>query len=744
MNRFQSKWISVSLTAFAAVSLLWLTTARGIQLEANPDDSGGFAVIGSPLLVEPETPVEIFQAALTMVDLGSFDLARQYLDLLLSKKPTDDQLLEIREKFNSATLLRLANSRDLRPASETLLNAVNAATKRRSTDPKFIDGLISDLLASAIKRRVAIQELQNLGPDILPQLIARWQEESDGSNKDWFQYAILRMGNPAVPALLGALSTPNEPVKTMVIDTLGRLGARDAVPDLGYFAFANNIPIGTQDAARLSLSKIQNIPKSELVESGTIQKLYQSSLQLMASEKNWSTNADGKTKLWYWDKSSDRLSYSLIAPDEASLLTGTVQIERAIRLSPDKENLQALMLAFLFERDKRDAGWEQPAYKGKGTAFDLGLTSGPKVVAEALGINLKYRRLAGAVLAIDVLAQVATKNQLARDEDSESPILDALNNPDLRVQFAAAEAVMKLNPENEFRGASRIISIFAKALNHSGEKHALIIDPNPQRAGLTAGALGEMGYLALIANTGREGFKIAARRGDIDFAIIHANSIQWELTPTLVNFRADVRTTGLPIGISAPNFLRTKLTRLLNRTPRSTFVEETSNSVLLTKEIKPFIDNLVTKPLSPTESAQMTKRAVTWLTMIAMRKQDNIFDMSQAKDALFQAVSNPEISKQAMTALASLIGPESQIRLTDAALTSSNDIELRAHAVNMLKQHINKNGLLLSNEKIQELTKTWESSQDKELRTALSSLMGTLRPDTKQVGEYLKEHLQAQ
>jgi hypothetical protein len=89
----------------------------------------------SPLLFEPETAEQYFDAVLISLRLALPNLARQYLEGFMELEPDDEVLLELRDRHGPAVFLNLANQRELRPLSTELLDRVNAAFRRRAEDP---------------------------------------------------------------------------------------------------------------------------------------------------------------------------------------------------------------------------------------------------------------------------------------------------------------------------------------------------------------------------------------------------------------------------------------------------------------------------------------------------------------------------------------------------------------------------------------------------------------------------------
>src|SRR4051812_36620900 len=52
----------------------------------------------SPLVIEPQTPQELFEAVILMVDLARPEIAKVYLSKFMESDPQDDVLLALREK----------------------------------------------------------------------------------------------------------------------------------------------------------------------------------------------------------------------------------------------------------------------------------------------------------------------------------------------------------------------------------------------------------------------------------------------------------------------------------------------------------------------------------------------------------------------------------------------------------------------------------------------------------------------
>ncbi|NOX57124.1 MAG: hypothetical protein GXP27_22365, partial [Planctomycetes bacterium] len=313
------------------------------------------------------------------------------------------------------------------------------------------------------------------------------------------------------------------------------------------------------------------------------------------------------------------------------------------------------------------------------------------------------------------------------------------NYPDPRVQFAAASAVLELDPDKPFRGAARVVNVLQRTLADQGLPHGLTIDPNTQRSATIAGIVRELGYEPLIAATGREGFQIAASRSDVELILIHENSVRWELSLTVANLRADVRTANIPIAIYGPDPTAARIQRLLQQYPLMTYVVETTSSRDLKGQLRPFLSRLGAPPLTRQQRKRLREAAAFWFAHLANGRRTEIFDIAPAEAALRRAILEPELAHSALVALGSIATASAQKSLLEAALNENLAGENRVTAALQLGFHIQRFGFLMSPADVERLRAAWDRATEAEMRTALSAVIGVLRPKAAQVGRRLLE-----
>jgi len=734
---------------FAVLAVLLGALSPAIELRAQPpaDDPDADAVAQnltdpepSPLLTEPQDPEALFDAVVLMLDLDRPGLALQYMKQLLAEDPDDATILKMRDKHGPAVFLELSNDERLQPASITLLDRMNEAFRQYAADPTRMDRLVKNLTGTPQEREIAIIQLRNTGKVAIPRMLTLVVTAKDPNQRDAMVYAMTRMGAQIIPPLLGALEAPDEGVRTVAIDTLGWLGSLDTVPWLWYSAFGANQPTGVRQSARQALARIlrDDVKRAGDISSyGAASQLQKIATTHFRLEFNWKLNDDGETtELWSWDGQKNLLSAWNVAPETASLIIGSRFAKQALTLAPERQEVQSLYLALRLAFDSHVAGWNAALPTGPGTAHNFALLAGPEVALRALKYSLQNPNPAAALATLQVLGQIGNRSQLRDGSGQASPIIQAMSYPNFRVQFAAASTVLQLDPEKSFKGASRIVSILTRALNDSGDRQGLAIDSNQDRGASMAGLLGEMGMAPLQATSGQDGFKIAADRSDVELIVIHAAVVRWGLGQTVVNLRADARTSGIPIIVYGPESIEPVVARLAEQFPMIGFALTGETS--FKQGVRQFLDRRSTPPVSEEQRDARASAAGFWFAHIAGGRRTDTFKIDIAEDALFDAVNDPSVSENAVIALGGIATSTAQERLQEIATSEVRDESVRETAALQLAFHMQRYGILLSGSRVQEVQLAWQSAPAGPLRTALAAAVGSLKPTPQRVTELLQ------
>jgi CheY-like chemotaxis protein len=694
----------------------------------------------SPLLKQPETQDDDFDAVLMMVKLARPKLAKLYLAKVMTPKPTDELLLRLHDRHGPAVFLQLANMQELKPLSTQLLDMVSDVFRRRGIDQKRIVALIADLNGTVTKREAALTALRNIGPVAVPQLLLQFEKISDARQHAVLLLTLTRMGRQIVPALLGTLESPNDEIRAVGIEALGWLRAREAIPYLWYPAFGLQQTAGVQSAARTALARILAAPDKKIgtVSSfGVANQLKQIALTHYRNDYRWRAEEDGMVPVWTWLPLAATVGVRRLSPEAASLYVGMRFARQTLEMRPDDAEIQSLYLGFALAADRHRVGWDKPLPTGPGTTHDLALTLGDEVVSNTLAQSLKNGRADVAIATLQVLSQTATRHQITERKPGRAPIITALNYPDLRVQFAAAATVLQVDPNQPFRSSGRIVSILTQALTDDGAPAALIVHTNAEKSRGLGSYLGQMGYDPHIALTGQAGFRIASERSDISLILLEINTIRWGLSQTVGNLRADARTAGIPIVIFGPNGKQADIAGLLSRHSRLTYIVTPATADAMTSQVAPFLETFKAPKLTAQQRSARRQTAAYWLAHIASGRRNRVFNIAGAEDALLLALNDPDLADNALLALSAIATKEVQKQFAVLAMNKNASDRLRESAALQLAFHILRFSATLDERDVLAIRASWASAADPALSTALASVLGTLKPDAKRVGQRL-------
>lgn len=735
-NRILAASALVFLCTISSLTRAWTQDNLTPQTQKSTSSLGLSA--NDLLLSKPETPEELMQTIVQLTDLGHAKSAKPYLKQLLEANIDNEMVLKLRDKYGPAAFLSLANNKTLQPDSTVLLKKMEVAFRAYATDPARIDGLINDLAATPTKRSIAIIELKSAGSIVVPPILKRLSKSEDPQTNDDLAFALTQLGKPVVQPLIAALRSPSNDIRKIAAEVLGDIGDPAATLYLWNPAFSEKSPQSVQISARIALTKtLGKNPRKihELNRFGAQQELMNAVIHLYQTEENQSV----KVKVWNWDPKAQTVVQKEIPEQEANLILGLRLAKEALEMSPDRQDVQTLYLAMALAMEAYHVGWNEPLPQGQGTAFNLALLSGPVAVSQVLALAMKQGHSTSAIAALKVLGQIGSRNLFYEQLDKHSSIIAALNFPDRRVQFAAATTIMQLDPDKTFPGATRVIAILSRALHGEGSQSAIVVDSSIPRAQTMAGIFNELGYQTQPVQTGKAGFKAATERMDVEFIALQFNTMRWGLTQTIANLRADSRTANIPIVIYGPLRLKNKIEYSTRYYPLVHYIVESENTNDIGRQLKPFLNSLKTPELTGELRSEYRTAALYWLAHIASSPRVNIFDLTPVEKPLLNLVPDRNLASDALITLGGIPTRSAQSDLVKVVSNKMFDSDVKEIAALQLAFHIQKFGLLVDSMQVDDIRKAYQAAKDPKLNTALASVMGTLMPNSKLVGEQLQE-----
>ena len=278
---------------------------------------------------------------------------------------------------------------------------------------------------------------------------------------------------------------------------------------------------------------------------------------------------------WYWDASQakweNRLRYKKVSALEFNEWLAEDQLYRALNLKPDYEYGWALLLCTLYQAfNEVNSAWRvavelqehgkvgatvlrqlERAVRLNEKCHTLAFASGPDLLFEALNVALGEKKASGqrvwyewanpdvAVSILEALRDMgATQGRQLPGRDKialHKRLLEALDYPEKRVRYAAAEAICWINPRQGFFQSATVVRRLREALRERDFYVILLIfDPYPKgepRPGYPApnltGVLNQLKQrieaevgLVIVARSGKEGMSRAKTFPPFDAIVV--------------------------------------------------------------------------------------------------------------------------------------------------------------------------------------------------------------------------------
>ncbi len=681
---------------------------------------------------EPTTPLELWDAADYLVRTGQVAQAVPYLNKFMQSQPDDDMLLAIRDRYGARSILRLEDYPETRPLARPLVDRLAEAARRNATRPERIDRFVAALTKTTEEQEYAVDRLREAGPDALPALIKTLNTPAlPAEDRVKIVRNLGRLDRSAVPPLIATLDTPDTRLAADAARALARIGDARAVPQLTVLAAQGDKVSPARTAARQAILSLTGQPFDAQPRS-PVRVLTDEARRYHLHRIQFPGDS---VIVWDWDETVKAPAPRQVSKSEAEAIFGLKYAREALRLDPADVPAQVVLLSLAMEKAVERFGF--PAYPSNDPAntFASALAAGPNVLGQVVRTAIadsKYDLAAAAVMA---LGQVTDREVLATDR-RVNPLVEALTAPSRRVQFSAARAIVTLDPRKPFPGSSQVVPVLARFVTNQPAPRAVVIDGNANRGNQLAGFLKALGYDPMLALTGDDGFRMAAESADVELIVIDYHLIQgeWRLVDTVSNLRADARTAGIPLYVVGPLNTQYKLVDLPNRYPGVKFLVTPTSPQILEQQLggRP-------SGLSDAERAGSAQEAAMLLALVAARP-GNPFepDLVQAEPALAIALSGPNTSLPASSALGDVPDPGAQRGLADVLLDPSKPAPLRLNAAGQLARSIQRFGPLVTADQEAHLLAALPQEGDPALRTSLASVLGALRPKSGPIGIRLR------
>lgn len=745
---------------------------------------------------QPKTVAEFWSALKFEIDVGRYDLAAGLLHGLLALKPTDDELVKIHNKdgmnaflklrlirpwvkappFSEAPyeariaelkrnneapdrIIQIQEERDQAKKArddairanqqayqdvEELIQLATAAVKKHLSDPVRINRYIQHLKAGPEERLYALKQLYGSGALVVPYLMNDLRTARD-EDRAAILDALTRLSSDVVPPMLAALDGDDRLLLIELIEVLVKRGAVEAVPHLWFLSASESYPPDVRRKAREALSIFlretpSRLPPAKMALVREAERYYQHEVKF----------ADPKAvPLWRWENNT--VTMTTVPATKVEEYYAIKFANQALLLDPTYRPAQILLLSTVLDKTYEQTGLAAPLAQTAPQVHQLVATSSPELINLVLDRALSERRtnvVIGAIRALGALADVRASRPTASGAPS---LVRALNYPDRRVHFAAAEALLNIPGETTAQQSTRIVDILRRSLAaepaSKGVPRILVAFFQPDLTSRAADAVRGAGFDPVPVHTGRELMKRLNASADIDLILMEEALPDPGLANLMAQLRADRNAGLIPILLTTS---RERLDRL------QAWVAQYKNVTVLPtgfaldpNDLKLVLDRRIvdagTPPLSEAEIKDYAERSVRYLARLSLGDPSG-FDIRPTTDVVSNALRSGKLSPPgqlaAVEVLSHVPSARAQAELASVVLDERKETELitRLSAAAALVKHIQQHGLTLAKSVIDSLEALRQRPEtDPNLRASVALVLGSLHPDPRTAGQRLLE-----
>lgn len=695
---------------------------------------------------KPETPAEFWTAIKFEVELGKFDLAAEFLKgFLEATKDKGQELLVLVEAEGFSSFLKLRNvanwagdpnvdkklqaqiNKEARANVEELINRVAKALKDHLQDKTRITKYVTNLSATPEERAYALVQLRRSGPIAVPYFVAALRTAEDAEEREAIRSAIGQFTPEMLPPLLAAIDIDDKNLRLDVIDAFRKRADSSIVP---YLWFLSASPKESQEVREKAIQALvyfqgvspDKLPPAAVALTHEADRYYRHQVKFPDPQA---------VTVWQVEGKEVKLPAAVMPATQAEEYYGLKFARQALELDPSYVPAQRLFLSLAMEKAYERTGLDKPLEKG---LKDVLKTINPELVMDVMDRALAEHRLGVILGAIETLGDLV-EVRAARPTTRGDPVLvKALNYPDRRVQFAAADALLRI-PGSKPTG--RIVEVLRRAANADGVTRVLVADANTPRTEQTVRNLRQAGFDAVVVGTGREALRRLAEAADIDLAIVDHALPDPGLAYFLAQLRSDVHVGLLPVLVVAAPEREKSLSALAGRYRNIWVTPPLTKPDVLKQTVLARIADASGQLVTAEERKAHAVQAMIWLKKMALGEVPG-YEFQAAEGAILSALRNDELALTAIQTAGRLPGRDAQRELATVVLDRGRKPELRAAAAAELVHHIQKNGLVLNKDKVKGIEELYARGDDAKLRPALGLVIGSLRPNPGQTGSRLK------
>ncbi|MEX2173082.1 MAG: hypothetical protein WD872_01885 [Pirellulaceae bacterium] len=710
--------------------------ARPATATPKPGEAAAGPAVEEPLVVEqlrrsnPTTPAALLRAAGAVLQFGRADEAKTYLAKFLAAGFPESELAAVTDQVGSPLILKLSGATDLQPEGRQVAELIFSAAEKQVRDPAWIAGEIKKLSAPELGvRQAALARLDASGPYVVTPILRVLADAARETEHRFLRAALARLAVSTEGPLIGALETPSDQLKAQVVAVLGRMRSQPATLHLVRLAVDPAVAAEVRQVAAAALLKtVGTVPDLYEAEKYLRQEID----SLLSGELPYRADENGQIVLWSWDEANYAVVGRTLPADDAALLLATRLAADLLALSPASNEAQRLALLTNLELLKVLGGLDQPL-DAQQVLRGIPQSERAQLVNQVLDDALKANRVPAAIAAAEVLGQIGEAALLTSGGPAESPLALAMMHSDRRLRAAATRAVLSLNPQPSFPGASRVIDTLGYLIQTTGTPRMLVGHPRGEEAQTLIAWAGELGLEGDAAYTGRRLIEGTAASSDIELILI-GDAIDGPPVRELVQLlRQNYRTAQIPIGVMAKSDNLDSLRFFFRDDPFTSVSPRIYSLPVAANEVRKLRAIAGRNQVPASERVAEAQAALAAVSKLAESPAGySDWNVLRLEPAVINALNSSSLTAAAAKVLGSFGTPGSQTALVDFVSQTARPLTDRQAAAAAFAAAVKRRGLNLTQRKIVEQYERYNASEtlDRETQVVLGSILDTIEAPT--------------
>ena len=547
--------------------------------------------------------------------------------------------------------------------------------------------------------------------------------EGNQKHTPYILSALKQMGDTTTLPMLGAVRNDGSIPQAVAVSVLASRRSPIATDALCRAAISNRVPPSVRTIAADAVAR-QNLTSANQIEK----HIKNRAKQYLDGNITIPANFKGEVTVWNWDFANNKLVPTTVSRLDAAKLLSVDLARDAYRINQvDSENRELQILTVL-DATKRIIGPNREMLPQELTRYvpDVKLAD----LDIALGRAIENDYIAAAIAACELLGQLGDESVVAYSGQGQRNLINAILHGNRHLQFAAANAIKKIDPKQTFPGSS----YFAKFMTYLSQSAAagtgIVAHRNPGAAHRLASFVGQSGLQSRVSFSPESLISELNANPDAELVIITDSFSNPHYQELVQQVRKNWLTKKLPVGLFVRNDEHRRQAQLLFRDDPLTLVFPiTSDPKLIYDQVQQLKSLQQPWQLTNPQRDRQNEVAIEWLALATNESEKySFYHLAGFRDQLARLLGTTDNWELKSDIVGNIGTPTAQRELVNLASQNGLPIADRQLVATAFNRSVQKNGLLLTTSEILEQYQRYNASESQsvESQNILSSILNAI------------------